>query len=241
MSNLEKFLGSVQLFADGARVEDIVRLSELDHISGFTTNPSLMAKAGVLDYLSFAREACKVTNGKGLSLEVISDQFDQMYTEAKILASLSDNIFVKIPITNTKGESSAPLIRELSLEKVNLNITAIFTLEQYEVATNCFDTGSIGILSVFAGRIADTGIDPVPLIKKMTSTKPKDSRLQTLWASTREVINIEHAIEAGCEIVTVTPDILDKLNLIGKPLEDYSLETVKMFLSDAENSRFEIK
>src|SRR5947199_1898590 len=216
----------VKIFADGADYEGIVKMSKNPAIKGFITNPTLMRKAGVSDYETFARKVLAAIPDRPVSFEVFADDFASMAEQARTIATWGSNVNVKIPVTNTKGQSSSELIRALSSEGVALNVTAIFTLDQVRTVTNALDPQTPAIVSVFAGRIADTGIDPVPHMlaaKQILASRPK---AQLLWASTRELLNIFQAEEAGCEIVTVPNEFLSKLDLIDKDLVEYSRETV---------------
>lgn len=228
----------VQVFADGASLDEIARLAEQPLIAGFTTNPTLMRKAGVQDYQTFARQALAIVPDRPISFEVIADEQAEMERQAREIASWGDNVFVKIPITNTRGESTLALMERLSTAGVQVNATALTTLGQVEGAARALCDSKGAIVSVFAGRIADTGRDPVPLMteaKRMLAAAPM-ARL--LWASPREVLNIVQADQAGCDIITATSDLLAKLPLIGKDLDEFSLETVEMFYRDAVASGF---
>jgi transaldolase len=209
-------------------------------VSGFTTNPSLMKKAGVADYEQFAREAIRAIPDFPLSFEVFSDDFETMEKEARKIKSWGDNVYIKIPVTNTRGESSAPLIKKLSTEGFKLNITAILTLAQVEHILKNIYPGSGAFISVFAGRIADTGLDPVPIMRETVKMCKNVAGTESLWASTRELLNIFQAEECGVDIITVTNDILKKLNLVGKDLTGFSLETVRMFYNDGQSLGYRI-
>ena len=229
---------SVRIFSDGADLSEMKKMLDRG-IGGFTTNPTLMSKAGITDYFGFAKDALSIVGDKPISFEVFADDFGEMYEQAMKIAALGDNVFVKIPITNTKGQSSVDLIRDLDFKRVKLNVTAIFTPAQVKGVIDNI-TGDIEhIISVFAGRIADTGIDPIPVMQKcktlITQFAP---RLSLLWASPREVLNIYQADEIGCDIITATPDLLLKMGLYGKDLTEYSKETVQMFYNDAKKSGF---
>jgi transaldolase len=230
----------VKIFADGADYDGIVKMAKNPLIKGFTTNPSLMRKAGVTDYESFARKVIAAVPDRPISFEVFADDFASMAEQARTIAGWGRNVNVKIPITNTKGQSSAELIRALSAEGVSLNITAIFTLDQVRTVANALDRSTPAIVSVFAGRIADTGMDPVPHMLACKQILRERPNAQLLWASTRELLNIFHAEESGCDIVTVPNEFLNKLDLIGKDLIDYSRETVQMFYRDASSAGFAI-
>lgn len=230
----------ITLYADGADIEGMKEEYKKGIVKGFTTNPTLMKKAGVKDYVSFAKEAIKEIPDLPISLEVFADDFEQMEKEARVIASLGKNVFVKIPITNSKGESSIPLIKKLSSDDVKLNVTAIFTLEQVKNTVEAFKEGTENIVSVFAGRIMDAGVDATEIMKetqKICATKPGTL---SLWASCREVYNIIQADECGTDIVTVTNDLLKKLSGLGKDLDQFSLETVQMFVRDGQSLGFKI-
>lgn len=226
----------VKLFGDGANISDMVKASKEGIIKGFTTNPTLMKKAGITDYERFAKEVLKEITDLPISFEVFSDDFESMEKEALIINSWGKNVNVKIPITNTKGESSIPLIKRLLDKGVFINVTAILTEEQLEDLAKSIDLESKIIVSVFAGRIADTGRDPVEVITKAVMLFNCYRNSQILWASVREVYNVVQADECRCDIVTVPYDILKKLSMIGKDLKELSLETVKMFYNDAKSS-----
>jgi transaldolase len=222
----------VRLYADGADLKSIIELSLNPLIRGFTTNPTLMRKAGVPDYIAFAEAAITTVSPKPISLEVFSGDFVDMERQALRLATLGSNVFVKIPITNPRGESSAKLIERLASDGVQLNITAILTLEQVKIAAVALSNAP-AIISVFAGRIADTGVDPEPLMREAKTVLGKGSPYRLLWASCREMLNIFQANRVGADVITVPPDILKKLPMIGMDLTDLSLETVQMFDRDA--------
>ena len=210
-------------------------------IRGFTTNPTLMRKAGVHEYEAFARKVLAAIPDRPVSFEVFADDFASMAEQARTIVAWGPNVNVKIPVTNTKGQSASELIRALSSEGVILNVTAIFTLDQVRTVADALDLAATAIVSVFAGRIADTGIDPIPHMlaaKQILSARPK---AQLLWASSRELLNIFHAEESGCDIVTVPNELLSKLNLIGKDLTEYSRETVEAFFRDAAVAAYQIK
>ena len=230
----------VNIYADGANIQNI-KLAKLNPlIKGFTTNPTLMRNSGIKNYKSFAKEALEIVNGSPISFEVFSDDLDEMYKQAKEISSWGNNISVKIPITNTLGISTKNLLASLSKEGIFCNVTAIFTIEQIEKTFEACDPNCPLILSIFAGRIADTGIDPVPIMDKAVQITKSREHVQVLWASPREVLNIKQADQIGCHIITVTDDLLKKLSNFDKNLEDFSLETVKMFYQDAKSSGYEI-
>jgi transaldolase len=231
MPNLKDL--KIKLFADGADMEDIRQAAVQPHIQGFTTNPTLMRKAGVQDYKAFALEVLKVVPDRSVSFEVFSDDFSEMERQAREIASWGDNVYVKIPITNTLGESSGPLIRRLSNSGVQLNVTAMMTLDQVREVADCLSESTPGIVSVFAGRIADTGRDPIPLMTEAVEILKPHPGAELLWASPRELLNIFQADAIGCHIITATNDVLAKLPTVGKDLDVFSLDTVKMFREDA--------
>jgi transaldolase len=231
----------VKIFADGADYDGMIKLSQNRVIKGFTTNPTLMRKAGVSDYETFARKVLAAITDRPVSFEVFADDFANMAEQAREIATWGPNVNVKIPITNTKGEPASELIRTLSSEGVALNITAIFTLDQVRAVADSLAPTTPAIVSVFAGRIADSGVDPVPHMracKKLLTSRPKAS---LLWASTRELLNIFHAEASGCDIVTVPNEFLNKLDTVGKDLGEFSRETVQMFYRDAMAAGYHIK
>ena len=232
---------NVKIFADGADFDGMVKMAHNPLIQGFTTNPTLMRKAGVNDYETFARRVLAAITDRPVSFEVFADDFPSMAEQARAIATWGPNVNVKIPVSTTKGQSSNELIRALSSEGITLNITAIFTLDQVCGVANALDPSTPAIVSVFAGRIADTGVDPIPHMracKEILALRPK---AELLWASTRELLNIFHAEEAGCDIVTVPNEFLAKLNLIDKDLSEYSRETVQLFYKDASAAAYQIK
>jgi transaldolase len=230
----------VKLFADGADKATMLELSAEPYIKGFTTNPTLMRKAGVTDYESFAREILANIVNLPISFEVFEDDFDGMYGQGRQIASWAENVYVKVPITNTRGEPACSVIRRLSQSGVKVNVTAVMTLEQVEATVTALDGGAPACVSVFAGRIADTGRDPVPLMREAVEMLSVNPRLELIWASPREFLNVLQADAIGCHIITATRDILAKLDLIGKNLADYSLETVQMFHRDAAASGYSL-
>ena len=231
----------VKIFADGADFDSIVKLSANPQVKGFTTNPSLVRKAGVTDYEAFGRKLLAAVPDRPVSLEVFADEFDEMARQARAIATWGPNVNVKIPVTNTRKEFSGDLIRELSQDGVVLNVTAILTLDQVRRVTACLSPQTPAIVSVFAGRIADTGVDPVPLMAEAVKILRDRPKAELIWASPRELLNIFQADDIGCHIITVTNDILNKLSLIDKDLDAYSLETVEMFRRDAVAAGFSIK
>jgi transaldolase len=229
----------IKLFMDGADLASIRNAVEKSPIiKGFTTNPTLMRKAGIANYAAFAREAISVVGDLPISFEVFSDTFEEMEREARIIAGWGGNTYIKVPVTNTAGQSAAPLIRKLSGEGIRLNVTAMLTLEQVRVVAKVLNPSVPSIVSVFAGRVADTGVDPVPLMREAAGILRGNGLAELLWASPRELLNVFHAEESGCHIITATSDILAKLKLVGKDLAQFSLETVKMFFDDAKAAGF---
>jgi transaldolase len=231
----------VKLFADGADLAGMKEMAANPMIKGFTTNPTLMRKAGVADYKSFALEVLKSIPDRPVSFEVFADDFGQMETQALEIASWGKNVNVKIPVTNTQGEFAGALIERLSKQGVKLNVTALLTLAQVERVTERLAAETPAIISVFAGRIADTGVDPVPIMKKSVEIMKAKPKAELIWASPRELLNIFQADAVGCHIITATNDILKKLSLVGKDLGQYSLETVEMFYKDAQAAGFTIR
>lgn len=231
----------IKIFSDGANPKAIIEGAKNPLIRGFTTNPTLMRQAGIHDYVEFCRTLVSQTDNKPICFEVFADEFGEMKRQAKEIASWGENVYVKIPITNTLGESSIDLIQELSHEGVKLNITAVFTLTQVWNSVQALKGGAPSIISVFAGRIADSGRDPVPIVQAATQMcEHADANIECLWASCREAFSIIQANQAGCHIITVVPDILKKMASFTKPLEEFSLETVQMFRRDAESAGYEL-
>ena len=231
---------SVKIFADGADLKGISNLSRNPLIKGFTTNPTLMRKAGIQDYCAFAREVLGIIGERPVSFEVFSDEFAEMERQAREIASWGRNIYVKIPVTNTRREFAGDLIRRLAAAGVQLNITALLTNEQVSDVLRCLSPETRSYVSVFAGRIADTGRDPVPLMAEAVRLLGANPKAELIWASPRELLNIFHADAIGCHIITVTHDVLSKLPLVGKDLAEYSLDTVKMFHEDALSAGYRI-
>jgi transaldolase len=230
----------VRVFADGADLNDIAALSANPLVSGFTTNPTLMRSAGVADYVVFARNVLSIVGNRPVSFEVFSDDWPEMEAQAREIATWGPNVNVKIPITNTEGEFAGDLIGRLFADGISVNVTAILTVEQVRSVVDCVGMEASGFLSVFAGRIADTGRDPVPVITEAVRLVRSHPRLGIIWASPRELLNIFQADAAGCHVITVASDILRKLPLVGKDLAEYSLETVLMFRRDALKAGYEI-
>jgi transaldolase len=234
-------LAGIRIFADGASLASMREAARDPRIAGFTTNPTLMRKAGVADYRSFAREVLAAIRDKPISFEVFADDIDGMRRQARDIAAWGDNVYVKVPVSNTRGEPSAGLIRELAAAGVKLNVTAVCTLEQVREVAAALAGGAPSVISVFAGRIADTGRDPVPLMRDaLAICRAADRGIELLWASPREVLNVAQAAAIGCDIITVTPDLYAKLTLFGKELAAFSLETVQMFHRDAEAAGYKL-
>jgi transaldolase len=231
----------VELFADGADLRDIERLAADPLIKGFTTNPTLMKKAGVTDYERFARAAAEIAGERPISFEVFSDDFAEMEGQALAISGWGENVFVKIPVSDTKGTFAGDLIRRLSERGTKLNVTALATVEQVEQVAACLAPDAPSFVSLFAGRIADTGRDPVPYIRASVALLEPLPQGRLIWASPRELLNVVQADAAGCHVITATSDVLAKLTLIGKDLKTYSLETVRMFHDDAEAAGYAVE
>lgn len=229
-----------RIFADGADVNSIKALAAIPLITGFTTNPTLMRKAGVSDYESFALEVLRLVAPRPISFEVFADRFDEMERQARRMARWGENVVVKIPVTDTAGNSSSEVIRHLSAEAIPLNVTAVMTRDQVREATAALSGGAPSFVSVFAGRIADTGRDPLPLMSDAVQIVRTASNVSLIWASPRELLNIFQADSIGCDVITVTSDVLAKLPLVGKDLSAYSLETVRMFFEDGERAGYKL-
>jgi len=230
----------VKLFADGADKNGMLEMYQNPLISGFTTNPTLMRKAGVSDYEAFAADILQAIPDKSISFEVFADELSEMEEQARYIASWGSNVMVKIPITNTKGISTSPIIQSLSNDGVPLNVTAIMTTEQVQMVADNLAKETPAIVSVFAGRIADTGLDPVPIMRESLEILKDLPKAELLWASPRELLNVIQANDIGCHIITATNDILKKLNLLDKDLTEFSLETVQMFYDDAQKAKFSL-
>ncbi len=228
------------VYADGADVDGMVKMASKGFVKGFTTNPTLMKKAGITDYASFVENVIREIPELPISFEVFADDFETMEKEALALSEYGKNVFVKIPITNSKGVSSVPLIARLSKRGVSLNVTAVFTIEQVEAILEVLEEGTQNIISVFAGRIADAGVDPEMIMGQVAALCRQRQGIMSLWASCREVFNIVQADRSGADIITVTNDLLDKLENFGKDLEEFSLETVQMFERDGRSLGFSI-
>jgi len=231
---------NTKIFADGAELADIARLCKNPVIRGFTTNPTLMRKAGVTDYEQFARAAIELVGERPISLEVFSDEFDDMERQARRIATWGSKVYVKIPVTNTRREPADALVQRLSEAGVKLNVTAIMTLDQVKRVAARLANGVPGIISIFAGRIADTGVDPLPIMRSAVELVRPHPSIEIIWASPRELLNVVQASDIGCHIITVTSDILAKLELLGRDLGEYSLATVKMFHTDAVSAGFKL-
>jgi transaldolase len=231
---------SVKIFADGADLDGILALAADERISGFTTNPTLMWKAGLTDYRDFAQRLLERITTHPISFEVFADTVEEIRRQARLIASWGENVYVKIPVTTTSGQPLAPLIRELSEDGVKVNVTAMFTTAQVELLTEAVKDGAPSCLSVFAGRIADAGIDPLPIMARSMDIMVAAPRAELIWASPREIFNVVQADQIGCHIITVTRDLLGKLDSLGKDLEQFSLETVQMFHRDAASAGFSL-
>jgi transaldolase len=229
---------STKIFADGADLDGILRLAEDPMIKGFTTNPTLMWKAGLTDYADFAQRLLEQIRDKPISFEVFADDEAEMRRQAKQLAAWGPNVYVKIPVTTTGGESMAALVRELSEDGVQVNVTALFTTAQVELITAAVADGAPSCISVFAGRIADAGVDPLPIMQRSVDIMAAAPQAELIWASPREVLNLVQADQVGCHIITMTHDLLPKVKSLGKDLDQFSLETVQMFHRDAAAAGF---
>lgn len=230
----------IKIYADGADIDGIRTMAADPLIRGFTTNPTLMRKAGVADYEKFAREVLAAVPDKPVSFEVFADDFETMRSQAETIASWGHNVYVKIPVTNTKGEASTELVRALSAAGVQVNVTAVFTLDQVEAITEALAPETGAVVSVFAGRIADSGRDPMPIMRACKETMAARPKAELLWASPREILNLIQAEECGTDIITMTHDLLAKMKSIGKDLDDFSRETVEMFHRDATAAGYDI-
>jgi transaldolase len=235
LKNLE-----VKIFADGANLDTMIEMSRKPYIQGLTTNPTLMHKAGVRNYKAFAKEVLALVNNKPISFEVFSDDFNEMIYQAQEIASWGNNVNVKIPITNTKGKESLKVIKFLSERDITVNVTAIMTISQVKAVVNSLSSTTDAFISIFAGRIADTGVNPIPIMIEALKLMKSLPNTSLIWASPRELLNVLQADSIGCHVITATTEILNKLDLIGKDLEEYSLETVRMFKHDAEASGYEV-
>lgn len=230
----------VKLFADGAEKKSMLELYANPAIRGFTTNPTLMRKANITDYEAFAHDILSAISDRPISFEVFADEFDEMERQARLIHTWGPNVYVKIPVTNTKRESACDLIHKLSHAGIKLNVTAMLTLDQVCAVAAALAGGAPSNVSVFAGRIADTGVDPVPIMAQAVRMLRPHPQIELIWASPRELLNVFQADAVGCHIITATPDVLKKLSLVGKDLSEYSLETVQMFADDAAKSGFRL-
>jgi transaldolase len=230
----------VQIFADGADKAGMLEMYAKPHIKGLTTNPTLMKKAGITDYRAFCKDIQMLIKDKPLSFEVFSDDFAEMERQAMEIASWGDNVYVKIPVTNTKKETCYELVKKLGMQKVKMNVTAIMTMTQVRDVVAALNPSVPSYVSVFAGRIADTGRDPVPMMAAAVEMLKVAPAAELIWASPRELLNIFQADDVGCQVITVTNDILKKLALVGYDLDTYSLDTVKMFYNDAVSAGFSL-
>ena len=235
-----KKLIKTKVYADGADISSFAKLNEDDLIQGFTTNPTLMKQAGITDYKNFALNVLNIVKYKEISFEVFADDLSEMEEQAREISSWGKNIAIKIPITNTKGQNTSNVVANLTNDNIKCNVTAVFTGEQWSILKNKISVESNLIISIFAGRIADTGQDPIPVMTEAVNNFYNYKNVEILWASPREVLNFYQAQECGCHIITMPNDLIDKLKLYKKNLEDYSLDTVKMFYNDATNSGFKI-
>lgn len=231
---------NIKIFADGADKSDMIKMNNKSFIEGLTTNPTLMKKAGIKDYEFFARDILKEIKNKPISFEVFSDDLHEMEIQAHKIAKWGNNVYVKIPVTNTKGEATYSLINSLSSKGVKVNVTAIMTLEQVRDVTLNLNPEVRSYVSIFAGRIADTGVDPIPLMSAAVQLTKLNPLAEIIWASPRELLNIFQAEKIGCHIITATNDILKKLDLVGYNLNEFSLDTVKMFYNDAKEAGYSI-
>ena len=231
---------SIKVFSDGAVLETMLHDLNSGLVTGFTTNPSLMKKAGITSYIGFAKDVLKEITDYPVSFEVFADDLEGMEQEARRIAALGDNVYVKIPVTNSKGESTAPLIDRLTAEGIKVNVTAIFTVEQVREVVDALKSGTPAVVSVFAGRIADIGVDPMPIMQEALAICHQKKGVELLWASPRETFNIYQADSLGVDIITCTSDLIKKLELKDKDLTEYSLETVQMFLRDSSSLGFTI-
>jgi transaldolase len=231
---------NVELYADGADLEGMLEMHSKPYIKGLTTNPTLMKKAGITDYTKFAREVLDRISDKPISFEVFSDELIEMLNQGRKISKWGENVFVKIPVTNTRRESTASIVKSLTSEGVKVNVTALMTVEQVKVVNDVLNPDVPSNVSIFAGRIADTGLDPISIMRNSLEVVQENKNCKIIWASPRELLNVFQANEIGCHIITATNDILKKLSLVGKDLEEYSLETVEMFYKDATAAGYSI-
>ncbi|MDR3491450.1 MAG: transaldolase [Gammaproteobacteria bacterium] len=230
----------VKIYADGANKQGMLQMYNKPWVKGFTTNPTLMHLAGINDYQSFAQDIIKVIHDRSISFEVFSDDFEEMYEQALLISSWGPNVYVKIPVMNTKGDHSYKLISDLANKNVKMNVTALMTLDQVYDVTKALANAPSSYISVFAGRIADTGRDPLPIMQQSLEIMKPHPQLELIWASPRELLNIFQADDIGCHIITVTNEILKKLDIVGKDLTEFSLDTVRMFRDDAIKAGFSL-
>ena len=228
----------VKLFADGADIQGMIEMASKPYISGLTTNPTLMRKAGINDYIDFAKKVLSVITAKPISFEVFSDDLNEMITQGEKIASWAENVYVKIPVTNSLGESTCTVVEHLSNKGIKVNVTAVMLENQVTEIIKVLDPAVPSYVSLFAGRIADTGRDPVPIVRNCVEIISQNSNSELIWASPRELLNIFQANDVGCQIITATTDLLNKLNLVGRNLKEYSLDTVNMFYEDAKKSEY---
>lgn len=238
MENIKNL--KVKIFSDGADKASMLDMNSRPYIQGLTTNPTLMKKAGIKNYKDFCLDILSIIKEKPLSFEVFSDDFLEMERQANEIASWGENVYVKIPITNTKGELSTQLVKNLTTKKIKVNVTALMTLEQVAKTLDALDVNTPSYVSVFAGRIADTGMDPVPIMANAVQMLRSNEKAELIWASPRELINVFQANEIGCQVITATSDIINKLKMVGYDLNEYSLDTVKMFYEDAKLAGYSI-
>ena len=231
---------SIKLFADGANLDDMLAAQNSGEISGFTTNPTLMRKAVVTNFAAFAKQVVAKIKRLPVSFEVFSDELGEMERQAREIATWGDNVYVKIPVTNTKGEFTGPILTSLSRDSIKLNVTAIFTLEQVHNVVQALDKNTPSVISVFAGRIANAGLDPMPIMRAAVAMAKTNPLSEVLWASPREALNVLQAQECGCHIITMTPDLIKATATFGKSLDEFSLETVKMFYDDAKAAGYSL-
>ena len=228
----------VKLFADGADIQGMIEMASKPYISGLTTNPTLMRKAGINDYIDFAKKVLSVITTKPISFEVFSDDLDEMKTQGEKIASWAENVYVKIPVTNSLGQSTCAVVEHLSDKGIKVNVTAVMLEDQVTEIIKVLNPSVPSYVSLFAGRIADTGRDPVPIVRNCVKIISQNSNSELIWASPRELLNIFQANDVGCQIITATTDLLNKLNLVGRNLKEYSLDTVNMFFEDAKKSEY---
>ena len=228
----------VKLFADGADIQGMIEMASKPYISGLTTNPTLMRKAGINDYIDFARKVLSVITAKPISFEVFSDDLDEMKTQGEKIASWAENVYVKIPVTNSLGQSTCTVVEHLSDKGIKVNVTAVMLENQVTEIVKVLNPSVPSYVSLFAGRIADTGRDPVPIVRNCVEIISQNLNSELIWASPRELLNIFQANDVGCQIITATTDLLNKLNLVGRNLKEYSLDTVNMFYEDAKKSEY---